>query len=135
MANGRCYRHGGKTPKGDGWHKPKWPKGNSPAAERKLRSKLKALERARRERGERVASMTVEERARYDEWLRTHQPGSMGARQAAKERRRQNAEARADLERAENAPRPVSPELERLENLIAELETEKLILERGSVFD
>lgn len=135
MANGRCYRHGGKTPKGDGWHKPKWPKGSSPSAERKLRAKLKALEKARRERDERVALMNDVERARYDEWQRTHTPGPMIARQAAKIRREQNAQARADLIRAEQAPRLITPELEQLEKLIADLELEKLILERGSVFD
>ena len=59
-------------------------------------------------------------------WVLAKRPKSAAGRTAS---------ARADVERAENAPRPVSPELERLENLIAELETEKLILERGSVFD
>lgn len=135
MANGRCCLHGGRTPKGKDWHKPRWPNKNAPDAMEKLNRKLKDLDRAYQKREQRLAAMTDEERARYEEWRRTHQPGSAAARQAAKIGRQQNAEARARLAQAESSTRPVSPEMERLEKLIAQLEMEKLILERGSVFD
>lgn len=135
MANGRCDVHGGRTPKGKDWHKPRWPNKNAPDAMEKLNRKLNDLDRAYRKRERRLAAMTDEERARYEEWLRDHKPGSAAGRQTAKIRRQQDTDARARLAHAERSTRPMSPELERLEKLIAQLEMEKLILERGSVFD
>ncbi|WP_332716091.1 hypothetical protein [Pelagibacterium mangrovi] len=135
MANGRCDVHGGRTPKGKDWHKPRWPNKSAPDANEKLNRKLKDLDRAYRKRERRLVAMTDDERARHEEWQRSHKPGSAAARQAAKARRQKNADARARYERSRNEPQPLSPELEHLEQQIAQLEMEKLILERGSVFD
>ncbi|MFC6746442.1 HGGxSTG domain-containing protein [Methylobacterium persicinum] len=81
----RCRLHGGATPKGDGplgWHTRAVPTD-------KLRSaKMKAAKR--RKQQARVEAMTPEERARHDEWHRTHKPGSKSARAQG----RQNRDAR-----------------------------------------
>ena len=40
LKNGRCAYHGGRTPKGDAWHKIRYPNGKAPNAEAKLRRKF-----------------------------------------------------------------------------------------------
>ena len=133
MANGRCDRHGGKTPSKDGWHRTQWPKKNTPNATEKMHRKLSELDRAYKKRENRLAAMTKEQRAKYDKWRLEHPPGSEAKRTADRMRRQQSAEARKRMETP--SPRISSPELDRLEKRIAELEAEKLVLERGSVFD
>lgn len=132
MANGRCSLHGGRTPKGDGWHKPRWPNKNASGAEAKLNRKLRDLERARRQRQARLARMTDQERDVYEKWHRERQVGSTAGREADRQRRRQNAEFRERL----NTPAPplVSAELVAIEEHIAKLEA-KLNSKRGDVFD
>lgn len=85
----RCKFHGGATPKGDGpvgWHTPAFPAGLPVDSPRSAR--MKATKR--RQQRARVAEMTPEERARHEEWHRTHKPGSASARAMV----RKNREAR-----------------------------------------
>src|SRR5690606_20299243 len=84
MKNGRCYYHGGATPKGDGWHKPKWPKGTAPDAIHRMNQKLVTLERARKKRARLIERMTKDERAAYDKWLLEHPAGSAAQRTAGR---------------------------------------------------
>lgn len=99
MENGRCDWHGGKTPRGDEWHKPQF----SPAPSKMYR-KLDDLDRRAAKRAKRVAAMTPEERERYEAWKRTHRPGAAKARAAARERRRQAREAHKPLTAADTRP-------------------------------
>lgn len=92
MANGRCDWHGGKTPRGDQWHKPQFS-----AVTGKMYRKLDDLDRRAAKRAARVAAMTPEERERYEAWHRARRPGPAKARAAAREQRRQAAEARKIL--------------------------------------
>ncbi|UES46824.1 hypothetical protein [Roseibium aggregatum] len=128
MSNGRCSLHGGRTPKGDGWHEPRWPKNN----EAKLHRKIRDLERARQQREARLSRMTDNERSAYEKWHEARRLGSAARRQAERQRRQQNSELRERL----NSPvvTPSSAELIELEKLIAKLEAEKIILERGDIF-
>ncbi len=97
MENGRCAWHGGLTPKGDDWHKPRWPDRDSPAAEQKLQRKLRDLERAAKKRAVRVAAMTPEELERYKRWHQVRRPGSAKRRAAAKRDREAAASVRTML--------------------------------------
>lgn len=121
MENGRCYLHGGRTPKGDQWHTTQWPNGKAPDAIRRMQRKLRDLERRRKARETRIAQMSPEERERHERWHRSHKPGAA----AERERRRidrQNAEAwRAAAERP---ARPPSPEAEELQKKIKALKLE-----------
>lgn len=101
LENGRCRLHGGKTPKGDEWHKPQWPDPSSPDAMGKMHRKLEARERAARRRAARREAMTPEEREAHDAWHRTRKPGSAAARARAGAEYRQNREARRLIEAAE----------------------------------
>lgn len=93
MANGRCYLHGGKTPKGDKWLRPAWPNPDRPDAEAKLNEKLKALEKRRRRRAARLANMSGEERAAHAAWHDSHRPGPAAARRRRKAAKAQSLEA------------------------------------------
>lgn len=119
MKNGRCRLHGGATPSGDDWHRTKWPDGKSPAAEKKLRSKLKTLDIRRRDRAKRLASMTPEERARHEKRRGELKPGRVGERQM---RRKLKADAAYLASLRDRPERPPSPEAVRLQNEIAELD-------------
>ncbi|MBZ9742363.1 hypothetical protein [Mesorhizobium sp. CO1-1-4] len=117
MANGRCPRHGGKTGKGNNWHRPVWPHRDAPDAMAKLDRKLKALDRAAAKRAKRVAAMSPEQRQRYDAWQKTHQPGPAAARQ----RKRADRKSAAEIRDLVSQPRPApSAEVLELERLIAD---------------
>jgi hypothetical protein len=94
MRNGRCDRHGGKTPCGDNWHTTIWPDCSTPAGAKKFNRKLQQLQKRAEERAARLAVMTPERRAKYDAWHRTRPRGAAALRRAARERVRQNAQAR-----------------------------------------
>lgn len=99
--NGKCWAHGGKTPRGDGrWHRPVWPKANAPDATEKLNRKLQTLEQRAKKRERRVARMSPADRADYDRWKATHAPTSKAKRAAAREHERQAREAFADVQSA-----------------------------------
>lgn len=117
MANGRCVYHGGATPAHKNWHKPVWPNGNAADAEEKLRRKLRDRERAAKQRAERLAGMTPEEREQYDAWQQSHRPGSPVERAARRQQRQQAAEVRKMLERDE----PANPATDELQQMIDEL--------------
>lgn len=119
MENGRCRIHGGKTPRGDQWHRPQWPDAQAPDAMAKLNRKLVDRERAAKARQRKLARMTPEERAAHEEWQRTHKPGSAAQRAAAKREREQNAELRRI---SALPPNPPSPELVELRQAIADAE-------------
>lgn len=89
MENGRCSYHGGRTPKGDSWHKPRWPNGKRPDATDRLNRKLSDLDVAEKKRRKRRARMDPDELAQHTAWQRTHMPGK------AVERRRLRAAAQA----------------------------------------
>jgi hypothetical protein len=122
MANGRCYRHGGKTgsdkPGSSGWHRTIWPKAIGPNAERKLARKVRDRTRKLKQQVARVAAMTAEERARYDEWKRTHRPGTPSSRARTRQDRDQAAAVRELMARP---PRPPSAEAVELQARLDEL--------------
>ncbi|MDR6870116.1 hypothetical protein J2Y55_001116 [Bosea sp. BE125] len=84
MANGRCVYHGGSTPSGDNWHKPRWPKANAPGADAKLGGKLRDLDLTARKRERRLAAMTPEQREQYRRWQAAHKPGPAAKRRSAR---------------------------------------------------
>ena len=84
MENGRCYLHGGRTPRGDCWHRLQ-----AAADARKNTRKLKRQQWVIDDRAERVAAMSPAEREKHKDWQRTHRPGSASGRAAERERRRQ----------------------------------------------
>lgn len=94
MANGRCRYHGGRTPSGDGWHRPVWPNGDIPNAATKLAKKLQTLERAARKRAARLRGMTDEERAQYEDWHRARPATSAAARAEVKRLKMETQSAR-----------------------------------------
>jgi hypothetical protein len=115
MDNGRCYLHGGRTPKGKDWHRPQ------PGADTaKTQRKLKDMERAARKRAKRLAAMTEEERQRYEEWKRTHKPGPAGPRAAERTRRAHNKATRDQFARM-GEPSPPSAEAQALAEVLEAL--------------
>lgn len=85
LENGRCRLHGGLTPKGNDWHRPRWPNSNAPAW--KLEKKLRELELRRKKRAARLAKMSPEERERFERLSRARQPSSISAREAIRRNR------------------------------------------------
>ncbi|OLP60342.1 hypothetical protein BJF93_15405 [Xaviernesmea oryzae] len=118
MSNGRCCYHGGRTPKGAGWHKIQWPEPNDPKAEEKLQSKLRASRKAQQKREQQLSVMSANERARHEAWQRSHQPGSKRARAAARQQRIAAKEIAAVLA----TPTADNPEVERIQAEINRLE-------------
>lgn len=123
MANGRCYLHGGSTPRGDRWHTLQFPDCSTPEGEARAGRKLRDHQRFAKQRAARLADMTPDEMAAHRKWHRARKPGSAGARKAEGARARQNAEARRLLA-AETPARPVDPELERVRATLAVAEAE-----------
>lgn len=126
LENGRCYMHGGLTPKGDQWHKPKWPKADSPRFEDKLARKVKDRERAAQKRAERVAAMTPEERSKFEAWHQARKPGSAIEREARRQRTKKAREIRELLSKpADTKTRDeLHSAIETAERLVADLESQ-----------
>ncbi|MBB4194051.1 hypothetical protein GGE45_003572 [Rhizobium aethiopicum] len=122
LENGKCAYHGGRTPRADGWHKPRWPNVKAPNAEAKLNRKLKDREKAAKKRAARLAAMTADERAKHDSWHRAHQPGPPGPRERHRQERHQAEAARRSIEAIR--PAAVDAEAEDLGRRIADLERE-----------
>jgi hypothetical protein len=120
MANGRCHWHGGSTPRGDEWHRTKWPDKKSPGAEEKMFLKLRKLELNARQLRQRLLAMSPEERETYESWRATHTPGSSAARRIRREDRAQAREFRAFVERGAS-PREPSDEVKEFQRRIDEL--------------
>lgn len=109
----RCRYHGGSTPKGRQWHLVQ-----RAADETKFNRKLRDRQRYAAKRALRLAAMTPDQRARHEAWHRSHRPGPGAARNADRERTRQNAETRRML--AVVAPqRPTDPESVRIRTALA----------------
>lgn len=119
-AGGRCRWHGGATPSGKGWHKPRWPDGPAPDAEKRVVDKLKKRERAEKRRQAALAKMSPAERQAHRLWQRTHRPGSAAKREADRLEALQNIEAREILTRP-GKPQPQNEEAEALRTRIDEL--------------
>ncbi|MGD9659047.1 MAG: hypothetical protein AB7U61_15665 [Methylocystis sp.] len=136
MENGRCYRHGGRTPRGDDWHRPTYPL----QADR-FNAKIATLQRRAEKRAARLAKMTPEELERHKRWHATHRPGSQAERARLREERQQAAEARAllsqPLERAPSAEECALREhVKLLKARLRELETPPANIEPGKgLFD
>ena len=111
--NGRCRLHGGATPKGKNWHKPRWPDRNSPRAMERLNAKLKDQERAAKKRAARLAAMTPDERARHKAWHRARKPGSPADRARARIDRQHAAEVRKKIARPAALPSAEAIEIQR----------------------
>lgn len=116
--NGRCKFHGGATPSGDRWHVPTLAAPGSKNAEEKLARKLRNLAARKKKQAARVAAMTSEERARYDNWWKRNPPGSVARRQSIRNERKQNEWFRASIAEmdasalphpAKKAPRSLPP--------------------------
>lgn len=120
MENGRCYYHGGRTPKGKDWHKPRWPKKSSPDAERKMVARLRDLERAEKQRQKRLSKMTAEQRAAFDKWHRDRPLGTPAQREAKRQARKQNDETRARFIQP-SPERQTDPELVAIQDRIDDL--------------
>lgn len=120
LLNGRCQYHGGRTPKGRHWHRPRWPNRDAPDAAQKLNRKLRDLERAARKREARLAAMTAQERAAFDRWHRLRPTGSPAERAARKRDREAAAEARRLLQ-ADASPTKAPAEHDDLQKAIDDL--------------
>lgn len=131
LGNGRCAYHGGRTPSGKGWHKPRWPKADTPNAEAALNRKLRDLAKAARKRERRLASMTPEERAEHEAWHAARKPGSPADRA---ERRRQRQQA-IDMRKLLAAPATATPAADDLQRQIDELKARMLDLDRPPAHD
>lgn len=121
LANGRCRCHGGRTPSGKAWHTVQLP----PVDTAKFERKLATVQERARKLTKRLAAMTPEQRARYETWQRTHQPGSAGARSAARYRAAQDSAIATILARPE-APGAHDAEIAELDALAAELKRQHI---------
>lgn len=134
MANGRCHLHGGRTPKGDEWHRPRWPDGKAPNATDKMHRKLADHARKAKKRAVRLAELSPEAWERHQAWQRTHKPGKASERVA----RRHEAAQRAHLRSLFDKPElPSTLEDERLQSEIDELRA-RIAADRApqrSIFD
>lgn len=127
MANGVCYYHGGRTPSGEGWHKPAWPNADAPDVEAKLDRKLRNREQASKKRARRLSQMSPDERQHHDEWQRTHKPGAAGARAYARAMRQQGGAAKL---LGETGTRPPTDDKVALQQAIDALEAKAKRLSR-----
>lgn len=130
LANGRCRLHGGATPQGVAWHVTQYPPSDTPA--RAAKSDRKAADVAKRARklARRLAAMTPEDRARYDEWTRSHRPGPPSARSAARRTAAQNKATRELLARPD-APGPRDAEIAEVEMFLAQMKQEQAAAEHA----
>lgn len=123
MGNGRCYLHGGRTPRKDQWHVVQYPDCSTPKGEAKFNRKLRDRKTYAKKQAAQLAAMTAERRAEHDAWRRTHKPGSEAARRAESARAGQDAEIRRLLA-AELPERAADPELERIRADLAKAQAE-----------
>ncbi|TXM94678.1 hypothetical protein [Methylobacterium sp. WL116] len=84
LKNGRCRHHGGRTPKGQEWHKIQW----SPSKDaNKLNRKSLDIARRERRRNKKQLTRTPEELAAYEAWKAAHRATSTTARARARQDR------------------------------------------------
>ena len=122
LANGRCYIHGGATPRGRDWHVRQDPDWNAPDAARKAAAKAAKAERDDHRRRLRRAGLTPEQRAAHERWHASHKPGSAEKRASARSQR----QAAGEVQMLLDGPQP-EPSAEVLE-VARDLEAVKLEL-------
>ncbi len=112
----RCRLHSGLPNQlGDCWHVVQLP---DPITQpEKYAKKVAEIRRRRQQQRARVAKMTPEELSRYRAWHAARKPGSA----AARARKRQDREAAKLF--AKPSPRPINPEITRLEAELAAIRT------------
>lgn len=126
LENGRCRIHGGLTPSGSAWHKPRYPAAGAPLA--KLEKKLRELEGRERRRRARVAAMSATDREIYFKRREACRPRSVTERAAE----RQQREA-AEILGSPRVSAPESPEIALLRARLAALDLEQAQLEAALV--
>lgn len=119
MPNGKCFRHGGATPKGADWHKKQWPNGKRPDAIAKAEAKIRAHAKKAKRRERLLAQMTPDERAAHEAWHRSHRPTSPADRARARADRAAAVEIREMLAREPAArPAPKASDLEKARDFL-----------------
>jgi hypothetical protein len=121
MSNGRCYLHGGRTPKGPEFHVRQWPDGAAKNWQKKLDRKLRQIDRDNRDQAKRRREMTAEDLERHKAWHRDHQPGPAINR----EMRRRDRQAAAEFKRTMEQERPEAPEVLALRAKAEAIEAER----------
>lgn len=135
LGNGRCRYHGGKTPSGDGWHKPVWPNRDAPNAVQKMHAKVGDLQRAARRRAKVLAAMTADEKAQYDAWHRDRPTTSATDRAERKRLRRDAQSARELLATPRKNTLADDPEYQAITARIAELKAKIAAAEAAADLD
>jgi hypothetical protein len=133
MANGRCHLHGGRTPKGDNWHKPVFPDRNSKRASERLNSKLQDLDKRRKKRARRLAKLSPEQQEQHAAWHKAHKPGPPGPRARERARRAQNKALRDEWQNRPAEPPALSAERQELADVIDKLKRKLERLRRPAV--
>ncbi len=87
LKNGRCRFHGGLTPRGDNWHKPRLPKRGEARGVERLDRKLVQQEKLLRARRARLAAMSPEQREKHLAWHATHRPKTERQREQTRQDR------------------------------------------------
>jgi hypothetical protein len=123
LENGRCRFHGGLVPRGDKWHKHRWPETDGPAVEKRFHDKQKQIDRQAKARAKRLAAMSPEERERYRQWQRTHKAGSAAARQT----KRAERESALHIQDLMATPAHRFPEFDELQEKIDLLKQERAL--------
>ena len=113
-----CHLHGGRTPRGDGWHRRQWPKPSDPRAMEKIDAKLRRVAGDAKKHDARLASLSPKMRSRYAAWVRAHKPGPIGDRYRA----RIDRAAAATVRELRTRPKTDDPEVEAINRRIAKLE-------------
>lgn len=114
--SGRCRLHGGRSPAGKQWHVVQFP----PVDTAKFTRKLADVQKRARKLSKRIADMSPDQRARYAAWQRSHQPGSPGARSAARYMADQARAIREIIEQPD-APGAHDAELAEIDEILVEL--------------
>lgn len=123
----RCRHHGGVTPAGAAWHVVQYPDCSTPAGVARFNRKIRQQQRYAKQRAERLAKFTPEQRAAYDAWHQARRPGlTKAARAAKRERVRRDSELRDWLAR----PPPNAPVNSEVAGLAEALATAKAELAR-----
>lgn len=135
MENGRCYYHGGRTPKGEGWHKPLFPSRDSKAASARLTRKLQDLDKRRKKRAKRIVQMAPEQQEQHAAWQKSHKPGPAGLRAAERARRAQNKALRDQWQNRPEEPIVPSAEAQALDQAISELKRRLEGLQQAAAAD
>ena len=124
MPNGRCYLHGGRTPRGDQWHVRQ-----PPATMSKLDAKLRTAARQSKRVARQLEALTPDERAVRAAWHKSHAPGAAAPRARLRLEREHNRDARKlmTMQRAPVRRTPgldaLSTEIERLRRSAEKLQT------------